>query len=290
MNSEVFQVGELTAVIGDNSADDDHRAGYNGIWSLTHQSSQRNLFVPAYAGWNLEHIFDGYTNGSAEVFYEPRHAPMAFHRLSDNQAELYQPPTPTFHLESWTCFKLVAPYYIDVDFRCLAHQPLFKGNYIGLFWASYINAPLDKSIYFQSENGYWAQLCTQQHNNESTVCHLDDQTQLTFSQDYHNALFRNLSPFRYQLPLFYGLFEDLAWVVMFDRTEGIRLTHSPSGGGSNQQYQTTNPAWDFQLIVPNYQVQTEYGFKARLVYRPTCSRRAILDEYYQWRKLIDLDY
>ena len=90
MNSEVFQVGELTAAIGDNSADDDHRAGYNGIWSLTHQSSQRNLFVPAYAGWNLEHIFDGYTNGSAEVFYEPRHVPMTFHRLSESQAKLYQ--------------------------------------------------------------------------------------------------------------------------------------------------------------------------------------------------------
>ena len=169
----------------------------------------------------------------------------------------------------------------------MAHQPLFKGNYIGLFWASYINAPLDKSIYFQAENGYWAQLCTQQHIDESTVCHPDDPIQLTFSQDYRDALFRSFSPFRYRLPLFYGLFENLTWVVMFDRTEGIRLTHSPSGGGSSQQYQTANPAWDFQLIVPNYQVQTEYGFKARLVYRQKCSRQEILDEYYQWRKLID---
>ena len=84
-----------------------------------------------------------------------------------------------------------------------------------------------------------------------------------------------------------GLFENLTWVVMFDRTEGIRLTHSPSGGGSSQQYQTANPASDFPLIVPNYQVQTEYGFKARLVYRQKCSRQEILDEYYQWRKLID---
>jgi len=36
-----------------------HRAGHNGIASLTHASRQENLFVPAYAGPNLEHIHDG---------------------------------------------------------------------------------------------------------------------------------------------------------------------------------------------------------------------------------------
>lgn len=282
MESATFKVGELTAIIGDNTADADHRAGYNGIWHLTHESSQRNLFVPAYAGWNLEHIFDGYTNGSAEIFFEPRRAPMTFRRLSDIEAELYQPPTPTFSLESWTRFKFVEPHYIDVNFRFLTHQHAFEGNYIGLFWASYINAPLDKSIYFQDVNSHWAQLCTQQHNNESTVCHIDDDRRLTFKPDYSDALFRNFSPMRYQLPLFYGLFDEHVWLVMFDRTEGIRITHSPSGGGTNNQHQTTNPAWDFQFIIPDYQVNTEYGFNSRMAYRPSCSRQIILNEYQRW--------
>ena len=282
MESATFKVGELTAIVGDNAADADHRVGYNGIWHLTHESSQRNLFVPTYAGWNLEHIFDGYTNGSSKIFFEPRHAPMTFRRLSDSEAELYQPPTPTFFLESWTLFKFVEPYYIDINFRFLAHQHVFEGGYIGLFWASYINAPLDKSIYFQNDNSHWAQLCTQRHNDESTVCHVGDDMQLTFNHDYGDALFRNFSPMLYQLPLFYGLFDEHIWIVMFDRNEGIRITHSPSGGGTNSQYQTTNPAWDFQFIIPDYQVNTKYGFNARMVYRPSCSREIILNEYHRW--------
>ena len=282
MESATFKVGELTAIVGDNAADADHRVGYNGIWHLTHESSQRNLFVPTYAGWNLEHIFDGHTNGSPEIFFEPRHAPMTFRRLSDSEAELYQPPTPTFFLESWTLFKFVEPYYIDINFRFLAHQHVFEGGYIGLFWASYINAPLDKSIYFQNDNSHWAQLCTQRHNDESTVCHVGDDMQLTFNHDYGDALFRNFSPMLYQLPLFYGLFDEHIWIVMFDRNEGIRITHSPSGGGTNSQYQTTNPAWDFQFIIPDYQVNTKYGFNARMVYRPSCLREIILNEYHRW--------
>ena len=73
-----FSVGDLTAVIGDNSAHEKHKAGYNGLWSLTHKSEPANLFVPEVAGFNLEHIFDGATldpgDGGAK-FFEPRHAP-----------------------------------------------------------------------------------------------------------------------------------------------------------------------------------------------------------------------
>ena len=284
MNTEsaIFSVGELTATIGGNKSAGHHCAGYNGIWQLQHRSSSRNLFVPDFAGWNLEHIFDGHTNGSPEVFYEPRSAAMYFRRLSDVEAELYQPPTPTFQLESWTHFKFVEPYYIDISFRFIAHRNVFKGNYIGLFWASYINAPLDKSIYFQDKNLNWTQFCTQKHNEQRTVRHIDDEKQLTFSSNYGDALFRHLSPIRYQFPVFYGLFDQHIWIVMFDRTEGIRITHSPSGGGTNSQYQTTNPAWDFQFITCDYQLDTEYGFKARIVYRPICSRECVVEEYMKW--------
>src|SRR5207244_12730449 len=152
MAHDTFRAGDLTAVIGDNGAADGHRAGYNGIWSLTHRGEPRNLFVPGYAGLNLEHIFDGDKrdlDGGSKVFFEPRHAAMTFKKLSATEAELHQPPTPTFHLESWTRFKLSAPHYLDMSFRCTPTQHAFAHGYIGLFWASYINAPEDRSIYFR---------------------------------------------------------------------------------------------------------------------------------------------
>ena len=54
MASETFTVGDLTAVVGDNAAGGDHRAGYNGLWSLTHRTEPTNLFVPSVAGFNLD--------------------------------------------------------------------------------------------------------------------------------------------------------------------------------------------------------------------------------------------
>ena len=284
-----FQVGDLTAVIGDNAAHDEHRAGYNGIWSLRHKTSTRSLFVPAVAGLNYEHIFSGEPTPDAKVFFEPRNAPMTFHRVSDSEAELHQPPTPTFHVESWTRFKLVAPHYLDMSFRCVAHQHVFPRGYMGFFWASYINAPADKSMYFlgreqgRAGDSLWMQLCTQSHNDESTARHRDDPIELTFAPALGDTLFKNFSRFRFDEPFYYGLFDDLTWITMFDRSAGIRLTHSPSGGGANAQLKTTNPAWDFQFLIPKYEVMKEYEFQARAVFRPRCSREEVVAEYRKWR-------
>ena len=286
MAHATFRAGDLTAVIGDNEAAGGHRAGYNGVWSLVHRTEPANLFVPAVAGLNLEHIFDGDRHdrdNARRIFFEPRNAPMTFRRLSGSEAELHQPPTPTFHLESWTRFALRPPHHLDMHFRFRATQHAFNFGYVGLFWASDLNAPEDKSIYFRG-GGLWQQLCTQRHNDESTVRHRGDKLELRFSKGYPEALYRNLSPLRFDEPLYYGLFRNHIYILMFDRAEGVRFTHSPSGGGLNREQQTTNPAWDFQYLVPRYEVLREYGFRARLAYRPRCGRDEVLREVEAWRR------
>ncbi len=288
MAHDTFSVGDLTAVIGDNEAHDKHRAGYNGIWSLTHKGEPTSLFVPGIAGFNLEHIFDGATLDLGEektIFFEPRNAPMEFQRLGDHEAELHQPPTPTFHLESWTRFTLREPHYIDITFRCRAQQHVFQNGYIGLFWASYINAPDDKSMYLRGQQG-WLQHCTPAHNRDSTVVHQDNTTNLKFAPGHRECLYKSLSPLQFDQPLFYGLFGSQTYITMFDRASGIRLSHSPSGGGYSADLQTTNPAWDFQYIIPRYDVLTDYSFRCRLVYRPRCSRAEVLQEYGDWQKAL----
>src|SRR5262245_2556919 len=70
--SETLKAGDLVAVVGDNEAADKHRAGYNGLWSLTHTRQPQSPFVPTVAGMNLEHIFDGDKDGDAKIFFEPR--------------------------------------------------------------------------------------------------------------------------------------------------------------------------------------------------------------------------
>jgi hypothetical protein len=284
----LLRAGDLTAVIGDNSAQGQHRAGYNGLWSLQHEKGSRSLFVPAVAGLNLEHIVSGEHLEDSKTFFEPRQAPMTLTRLSDTEAELHQPPTPTFHVESWTRFRLSAPRYLDMDFRCRAHRDVFPRGYLSLFWASYMNAPADKSVYFlgglDGQKELWTQFCTQWHNDQSTVRHRGDSFEMTFPEGGRDTLFKSLSRFRYDLPFFYGHFNDLVWIVMFDRSEGIRFTHSPSGGGANAELKTTNPAWDFQFLIQKPEVMKDYGFKVRTVLCPRCSRDEILAEFQRWKQ------
>lgn len=118
------------------------------------------------------------------------HAVMTFRKLSDTEAELHQPPTPTFHLESWTRFTFVEPHSIDFRYRCVAQEPAFRRGYIGLFWASFIHAPLDKSLYFlgspaRGADSLWCQLYTLHHNDaQKTVRHVDDELDLTWRSQH----------------------------------------------------------------------------------------------------------
>ena len=291
MAQETLTVGDLTATIVDNAAHGDHRAGYNGISSLKHRTGTRSIFVEKIAGMNFEHIFSGENEEDRDIFFEPRVAPMNFKKINDTTIELHQPATPTWHLESWTTFQLVEPHYVDMTFKCQAKQHVFEHGYIGLFWASYINAPLDKSMYFwgglEGQQPLWQQLCTHRHDDESTVRHKDDDYELKWAEGSRDTLYKNYSPLRYHLPFFYGNYEDHTWGVMFDRSEGIRLTHSPSGGGINAERKANNPAWDLQFIIPDYDVMIDYGFRARAFLQPRISRDAVMKEFETWRSTID---
>ena len=284
MAHETFQVGDLTAVIGDSEAYDDRRAGYSGIHRLVHRTlSDKSLF--GVAGLNFEHIFDGEQDqrdlaGERKIFFEPRNHPMTLRKIGNDAAELHQTPTPTYQLESWSHFKLVPPHYIDFTFRCKPHQHLFRNGYIGLFWASYMNAPENKSVYFRDPKG-WVQLCSQEHNNQCTVRHADDKLELKFLDVPQQCLYKNFSPLRFSEPFFYGYFgQSHLFLLMFDRTACIRFSHSPSSGGAPS---FPNPAWDFQYIVPKYDVLQEYSFRARAVYRERCSTDEIDKEFKSWR-------
>ena len=71
---------------------------------------------------------------------------------------------------------------------------------------------------------------------------------------------------------------------MVTSSEGIRFTHSPSGGGSNAQLRSTNPAWDFQFLVPKPELKKDYGFRVRTVLRPRCSREEVQVEFMKWKE------
>jgi len=283
-----FRSQELQCLIGNNAPVSEHRAGYNGIFHLTSIHQSKTIFVPAYAGFNLEHVFDGSAKSKDDrnIFFEPRHAPMNFRKIGERTAELHQPPTPFWGMESTTTFELIDPCYIDVTFRCTPRKENYEGGAFGLFWASYINGPLNKSMYFLRRNGspfVWQQFCTQYHDHDSTIRHENDSFRWTFSPDVPTRLFTEISPVEFAEPFYYGRFKNMALIVMFENAKGLRLSHSPSGGGSTPAGDDTNPAWDFQFIVPDYEIGKEYTLRYRIAYKPWAGRDDVLNEYNRFR-------
>lgn len=282
----VIRASRLECMIGNNKSHlgqfGQHRAGYNGVFWLKSPDQPETPFVPAYAGLNLEHYFDARKEYQGRDFFEPRHATMKLKQLGAKSVELYQPPTATFGVESWTRFETVDPYYLDFSFRCIPRRDEFQGNFMGAFWASYIHGPIDKSTYFLDADStlnepVWRQFCTQRHNRDSTVRSKSDMAQTIFAQS-DQTLFSSMSPLRYSEPFFYGRFRNMVLIYVFEPNPHLRFSHSPSGGGANAQGDDTNPAWDFQLVIPDYQINKEYRLRGRLIYKLWQDRNDVLAE------------
>jgi hypothetical protein len=100
--------GALRVVVADNETfGADHRAGYNGVADLRLAAGDhKNLFVPSYAGLNLEHVFSGDAESFGWNIFEPRRFPMQLIRHSTNCVELRQERTEHWPLRSRLVYEL----------------------------------------------------------------------------------------------------------------------------------------------------------------------------------------
>jgi len=273
--------GGVTAVIVNNQAGGEglpgHRAGYSGVASLTPTDQPRNIFVPAYAGLNFEHIHDG-TTQSRDILFEPRRDPMELRIVNEHTVELYQAPTSTWGLESCHRYELLADGTIQMTFECIPRRRTFRNGYVGLFWASYINKPESLDIHFRGRPDQepqaavrWLRGVTPSHGVLSTHVGAEDKRQLKHDSDFPLTLAFNRSRYRFAEPWYFGVSHKMAAVYLFRTSDQIRLTQSPSGGGKG------NPAWDFQFFIPNYEIGKRYKMVMRLMYTPYKSRDQIAD-------------
>jgi hypothetical protein len=250
-------------VIGNNAEHGEHRAGYNGAWSLVPEGSEHSLFVPGVAGLNLEHYFDGWQNSRREVLFEPRVAAMSLERMGERSVKLTQAPTPFWGVESVTTFSVAEPNVIDLEFRCTPRKAVFHNGVMGVFWASYIHTPAESAIHFRGrEPGgveKWIAYSSPRHGEASSILSEKDDLALEISEEQRNKLFATVAPARYSQPFFYGHWERYYYLLAFRSEAILRFAMSPSGGGQG------NPAWDFQILVPEVKVGQEYRLRARAI-------------------------
>ena len=271
--------GEVTAIIVDNEAVDipalpGHRAGYNGVAALRHAGREQNLFVPAYAGLNLEHIHDGTVTVEREQF-EPRKSPMQLRVVDAHTVELYQAPTPNWKLESCGRYQLLEDGTIEYTFECVPRADVFRKGFIGLFWASYIHEPEDRAIYFRGRpvgtdtGSDWIRSFSPRHGEACTHPPAGPLHNLTIEPDFPLTLVNHPSQFVVTEPWYYGVSGKTAFVQMFRPRDRVWFAQSPTGGGNN------NPAWDFQWFIPDVRVDEAYGLVMRAACLPFESREQI---------------
>lgn len=275
----VLKRGKVTAVIVDNAAVDTellsgHRAGYNGLASLKYAGQKENLFVPALAGLNFEHIHDGTTRLPEK--FEPRKFPMQLRVISEDTVELYQAPTPNWKLESCGRYQILDDGTIEYTFECIPHADLFKNGYIGLFWASYIQAPQDRRIHFYGkrkegtdQGEHFLHARTPAHGVESTHPPAGGRFLPRVAEDFPLTLVNHPSAYVYSRPWYYGIRDNYAYTQLFRSQDQIWFAQSPTGGGKQ------NPAWDFQWFIPDYQPGEAYGFIMRAHYTPWSDRTTL---------------
>jgi hypothetical protein len=267
----VLRRGPIETVVVDNSAVKDevlpnHRAGYHGLGSLKHERQSRNLFVPSVSGLNFEHIHDG-TVQEPRVLFEPRNAPMQLRVVNGHTAELHQPPTPHWGLESCMRYELLDDGVIEMTFECIPRRNNYRNGYIGFFWASYIDQPESLDIHFIGQSDgrakpSWIRGITPKHGTQATHLAVNDQRQFAHDEAFPLLLVFGLSTHRYSEPWYFGLARGMAFAQIFQPADGVRLSQSPSGGGQG------NPAWDFQWFIQNPVVGQRYQLVMRACYLP----------------------
>lgn len=284
-----LETARLRVVIADNEAHGaEHRGGYNGVAELRLQPGDpKNLFVPNYAGLNLEHIFNGNATSYGWDIFEPRRSPMQLIRQATNRVELRQERTEHWPLRSRLVFN-VQNDAVDLTYFGTPLADVWqKHGCLGVFFASYIQSPEDMAIQFigRSRPGRgdsrprWIKHLPAKHGEAASHRPAGSQWDPTVDAGFKITLATGHSDFEYLYPFYFGRSGENVLVLMFERTgaEGeLRFAQSPSGGGQG------NPAWDFVYFRRDYEVNREFSFRVRAIYKKFTNADDVARLYEQW--------
>ena len=76
--------------------------------------------------------------------------------------------------------------------------------------------------------------------------------------------------------------DTMVYIMMFDRRESIRFAMWNFYRDETGQPDVHSPAWNWQFVIRNPVVGQQYGYRARVVYKPWAGREDVAREYQRW--------
>ena len=296
-----FYGGELYGKILDNAAN--ARRQGNGITPLIYINfPERNIFRDDAVGLNFEHIMNGSAADAEICMFTPRtdsclllqHQPSAasiIHRAEDSN----------WAMDSEMHYTSPGGNCIDLEFKATPRSNRFPLGYVAFMWASYMDKARDRKIYFYGEREgreSWLSFGddTEGGFETGTIAHCGAPP-LPYEKGAQTLNIIENAHKKFKLPFYYGLMagdgdlatpgHTMAYIMMFDQAAPIRFAMWNFITDSKGAPDPHSPAWDWQYVIQNPEVGRQYGYRARVIYKPFISPEDVEQEYRHWVDSLD---
>jgi hypothetical protein len=292
--------GHFSGLLHDNEANK-HRAGA-GFNPLTHRRyPTQNLYRDDAVGLNFEHIFNG-TEADADIcMFTPRRDACEVIEHSESSASIvHHAQDSEWNIESEMRYTFSSESCIDLQFTVIPRENRFPLGYVAFMWASYMNHTVDRRIYFWGREGQKERWVTFGESLETgfetgTIAYCDV-SPLPYEQATKTLNIIEHPTEKFVYPFYYGLVhgsggvdnpdDTMVYIMMFDQKAPIRFAMWNFIKDSAGKPDTHSPAWDWQYVIHQPQIDQEYGYRARVVYKPFKGRDDVMAEYENWQRVL----
>ena len=271
--------GDLSAIVGDDTARGPGGQQYSGLWALIHVECPANPFQGAHSG-----LLAGAHRGSGPTLEV----------IDDASARLVRSPYPRRpYRKTRGTYTLTPPHYVDYEYEVeypTDAKDIRACDVHG--WCCYMNSPQDSSIHF-IENNVWTTLTPIVHGEAATVfpAGLTDDRRDKWEKASGEARFANQDGFvqsfsgkTFDYPFYYGLVHGMVFLIMADRHEDFRFFLSPSGAGYSAVPGRQSPAWDFQWYIWRAQPGQMHRLHVRVAYFPATGAEVPQRVWQEWHE------
>jgi hypothetical protein len=293
-----FQIsnGYFTGILHDNESNRERQG--SGFNPLTHYLyPKQNLFHDDAVGLNFEHIMNGTAKDADICMFTPRRDVCSVQRQSEYSASIiHKAENSTWNMDSEITYILSGKNSIDIEFKVTLRKNRFPLDYVAFMWASYLNCTFDRRIYFVGRNNGeedWVAFGEDTEDGFETgtiayhgVDHLPYEKATKTLNIIESPTKKFIHPFYYGLVHGSGRIDcqedTMVYIMMFDQKETIRFAMWNFIKDSDGIPDTHSPAWDWQFVIREPQINREYGYRARVVYKPYIGRDDVKEEYLRW--------